>query len=239
MPTHDDNRVLITGGARGIGAAIAQRCRDDGYTPVILDRDGDGPEVIHCDLSNTDSTAEALRHVLADGPVTRIVNNVGAVFPHILEEQTLNEFDRAVALNLRSAFQCTQALIPGMTEEHFGRIVSVSSRAALGKTGRTAYAATKAGVLGATRVWALELGQRGITANAVAPGPIATELFADANPADAPKTRQIIDNIPVGRMGIPEDVAHSVSFFLDDRSGFITGQTSYVCGGLTVGVADV
>ncbi|WP_291479376.1 SDR family oxidoreductase [Corynebacterium sp.] len=239
MPTHDDNRVLITGGARGIGAAIAQRCRDDGYTPVILDRYGDDPEIVHCDLSGTASTADALRRVLVDGPITRIVNNVGAVFPHTLEEQTLDEFDRAAALNLRSAFQCTQALIPGMTGRNFGRIVSVSSRAALGKTARTAYAATKAGLLGATRVWALELGQHGITANAVAPGPIATELFADANPADAPKTRQIIDGIPVGRMGTPDDVAHSVSFFLDDRSGFTTGQTSHVCGGLTVGVADV
>jgi NAD(P)-dependent dehydrogenase (short-subunit alcohol dehydrogenase family) len=113
----------------------------------------------------------------------------------------------------------------------------MASRAALGKELRTAYAATKAGLVGVTRVWALELGAHGITANALGPGPIATELFERANPADSPRTQAIIDSVPVKRIGTPEDVAHAAGFFLDELSGFVTGQVLYVCGGLTVGSA--
>jgi len=238
IPTAHTNigeRVLITGGAHGIGAAIAERCRQDGYIPVILDREGEG--AIHCDLSDPESTAAALKVALQAGPITRLVNNVGAVFPHPVEDQTLAEFDTAVALNLRSALQCTQALLPGMRVAGFGRIVAMSSRAALGKELRAAYAATKAGLQGLTRVIALEEGAHGITANAIGPGPIATELFMRANPADSPKTRAIVDSVPVRRMGTAEDVAHTASYLLDARSGFVTGQTLYVCGGMTVGVA--
>lgn len=230
-------RVLITGGANGIGAAIAQRCREDGYQPIVLDREG--ADAIHCDLSDPQSTMSALVVALQDGPITRLVNNVGAVFPNLLEDQRLHEFDAAVALNLRSAFLCAQALLPGMREAGFGRIVAMSSRAALGKERRTAYAATKAGLQGMTRTWALEEGAHGITANAVGPGPIATALFARANPADSPQTRDIIDSVPVGRMGTARDVAHAVSYLLDDRSGFVTGQTLYVCGGMTIGAHHV
>jgi NAD(P)-dependent dehydrogenase (short-subunit alcohol dehydrogenase family) len=133
--------------------------------------------------------------------------------------------------------QCVQALLPGMKEAKFGRIVNMSSRAALGKELRTAYAASKAGLQGMARVWALELGQYGITANAVGPGPVRTELFERGNPPDSPRTQAIINAVPVRRIGLPEDVAHSVSFLLDARSGFVTGQVLYVCGGLTIGAA--
>lgn len=226
-------RVLITGGANGIGAAIAKRCRADGYTPVILDRTGD--DAIHCDLADPESTTAALDRALAEGPITRLVNNVGAVFPHSLEDQTLEEFDTAIALNLRSAFLCAQSLVPGMRQAGFGRIVSISSRAALGKELRTAYSATKAGLQGMSKTWALEEGQHGITVNAVGPGPIATDLFLGANPEDSSQTQAILHAVPVGRMGTPDDVAHAVSYLLDSRSGFVTGQTLYVCGGMTVG----
>ena len=112
---HDTaQRVLITGGAHGIGAAIAKRCREDGYEPVILDREGE--DAIHCDLSDPESTAAALDHALAGGPILRLVNNVGAVFPNAISDQSLDQFDAAVSLNLRSALQCTQALLPGMRE---------------------------------------------------------------------------------------------------------------------------
>lgn len=234
--TVDRERVLITGGGAGMGAAIAQRCAQEGYEPVVIDRDGDG---IRADLSDPESTARALEQALADGPITRIVNNVGAVFAASAQEQTLDQFDAAWRLNLAAAVQCTQALLPGMIEQGFGRIVSVSSRAALGKADRSAYAATKAGLIGLSRVWALELGEHGITANVVAPGPIATELFRRANPAESPRTQAILRGIPVGRMGDPADVAHCAAHFLDRRSGFVTGQVLYVCGGMTVGVAPV
>ncbi len=229
-------RVLITGGAAGIGAATAERCYADGYEPVVIDRTGDG---IRADLSDVAATAEALRRALAGGPITRLVNNVGIVCPASAEAQTLDEFDLAVSLNLRCALQCMQALLPGMKAAGFGRIVNMSSRAALGKELRTAYSATKAGLIGMTRVWALELGVHGITANAIGPGPIRTELFDRANPPDAPRTRAIIDAVPVKRVGTPEDIAHAAAYLLDARSGFVTGQVLYVCGGMTVGVAGV
>ncbi|MFT4192614.1 MAG: SDR family oxidoreductase [Comamonas sp.] len=233
-------RVLITGGGAGIGAATAERCHADGYEPVIIDRVVDHvPGGIQADLSDPQDTERALRLALQGGPITRLVNNVGVVVPNDAGSQTLAEFDLALSVNLRCAFQCMQALLPGMRQAGIGRIVNMSSRAALGKELRTAYAATKAGLNGMTRVWALELGPFGITANAVGPGPIRTALFDRANPPGAPRTQKIVDAIPVKRIGTPQDVANAVSFLLDERSGFVTGQVLYVCGGMTVGVASV
>lgn len=233
MHSSSSPRVLITGGSNGIGAAIVRRCIADGYEPVILDQTG--PNAIHCDLSDPAATRTALQEALAEGPITRLVNNVGAVFPNTVTDQTLDEFNAAIALNLTSALLCVQALLPGMRAAGFGRIVSMSSRAALGKERRTAYAASKAGLLGMTKTWALEEGHHGITVNAVGPGPIATDLFTAANPAGSAGTQAILDAVPVGRVGTPDDVAHAVSYLLDERSGFVTGQTLYVCGGMTVG----
>jgi 3-oxoacyl-[acyl-carrier protein] reductase len=227
-------RVLITGSAAGIGLATARRCRDEGYEVVGIDREGDG---IRADLSDPAATAAALEEALRGGPITRLVNNVGIVRPGPVEAQSFADLDMVVSLNLRCALQCLQALLPGMKAAGFGRIVNMASRAALGKEHRSVYAATKAGLIGMAKVWALELGRHGITANSVGPGPIRTELFERANPPGSPQTKAIIDAVPVGRMGEPEDVAHAVAYLLDDRSGFVTGQTLYVCGGMTVGAA--
>lgn len=236
--TQPTERLLVTGGASGIGRAIAEEGVARGWDVVVIDRDkASVGRAVTADLSDPDATAAALDEALADGPVTRLVNNVGAVFPHSLEEQTLAEVDAAYSLNLRCAVQCTQAVLPGMKEAGFGRIVNMSSRAALGKELRTAYAASKAALIGLTRVWALELGEHGITVNAIGPGPIATDLFNRANPADSPRTQAIVQSVPVRRLGTPDDIAHSVRFLLSDRAGFVTGQTLYVCGGMTVGVA--
>lgn len=229
-------RLLVTGGASGIGRAIAAHGLDQGWDVVVIDQHPSAiGRSVTADLSNVDDTARALAEALEDGPITRLVNNVGAVFPASLPEQTLTQLDLSHALNLRCAVQCAQAVVGGMTDAGFGRIVNMSSRAALGKELRTAYAAAKAGLIGLTRVWALELASAGITVNAIGPGPIATELFLRANPADSPRTKAIVDSVPVGRLGQPEDVANAAGFFLDARSGFVTGQTLYVCGGLTVG----
>ena len=226
-------RVLVTGGAAGIGRATVERCRADGYDVVSIDRVGDG---IIADLADADETAEALALALKDGPITRLVNNVGTVRPASIEEQTLEDFDVVMRLNVRCAMQCLQAVLPGMKDAGFGRVVNVSSRAALGKELRTVYAGSKAALQGLAKVWALELGQYGITANAIGPGPIKTELFDRVNPADSPRTKAIIEAVPVRRLGTPEDIANSIAFFLHRDSGFITGQVLYVCGGMTVGV---
>jgi 3-oxoacyl-[acyl-carrier protein] reductase len=235
-----NDRLLVTGGASGIGRAIAQRGLDAGWDVVVLDRDPSAlGQSILVDLSDVESTRSALADALDAGPITRLVNNVGAVFPSPLAGQTVDEMDGSFALNLRSAILCSQALLPGMTEAGFGRIVNMTSRAALGKELRTAYAAAKAGLIGVTRVWALELAPLGITVNAVGPGPIATDLFMRANPADSDRTRAIVDAVPVGRLGTPEDIAHVARFFLDADTSFVTGQVLYACGGLTVGVSPV
>jgi 3-oxoacyl-[acyl-carrier protein] reductase len=229
-------RVLITGGASGIGRATAERCKADGYDVVVIDREPGG---IQADLSKPEGTAAALKEALRGGPITRLVNNVGIVRPGPVESQTIEDLELAVSLNLRCAIQCLQALLPGMKEQCFGRVVNIASRAALGKELRTVYSATKAGLIGMARVWALELGAFGITANAIGPGPIRTALFDKANPPDSPRTQAIIDAVPVRRMGMPDDVANAAAFLLDQRSGFVTGQVLYVCGGMTVGVASV
>lgn len=229
-------RVLITGGASGIGAATAQRCSDEGYEPVVIDRIGSG---IIADLSSPEETAEAIKEALAGGPIHRLVNNVGIIKVERLENLTFEQMELTWSVNVRCAVQCTQALLPNMRERGFGRIVNIASRAALGKEGRSSYTASKAAIIGMTRTWALEMGEYGITVNAVGPGPVRTPMFEMANPPDSPTTKAIIGSIPVQRMGEPEDISHSVAHFLDTRSGFITGQTLYVCGGKTVGVTGI
>ena len=233
-------RLLVTGGSSGIGKAIAMAGDRAGWQVVVIDREPSSIGESHvADLSDVDATAAALDAALSGGPITRLVNNVGAVFPASLEEQSLDKLQASFSLNLRCAVQCTQAMVEGMKEAGFGRIVNMTSRAALGKELRTAYVAAKAGLIGLTRVWALELGRSGITVNAIGPGPIATDLFMRANPADSERTRAIVDGVPVGRLGTPDDIAHAADFFLDDRAGFVTGQVLYVCGGLTVGINPI
>ena len=138
------------------------------------------------DMADPAATARALAQALEGRTVTRLVNNVGAVRPALLEDATLEDFDYLMALNVRAAIQCTKALAPGMRAAGFGRIVNVSSRSVRGKELRTNYAATKAALIGLTRTWALELGPAGITVNCICPGPTATELYVAANPPDSP-----------------------------------------------------
>ena len=232
-------RTLVTGGSSGIGLAVARQELARGRAVVVLDRDPPPADLDarfnNVNLMDETATGAALAEALSHGPITRLVNNVGMVRPASLDDTTADDFAAVMRLNLGVAIQATQALLAGMRAARFGRIVNVSSRAAYGKELRTAYAASKAGLIGVTRTWALELGKDGVTVNAVAPGPNATPLFTAANPPDAPRTRAIVEAIPVGRMGTPEDVAQAVSFFLSDEAGFITGQTLPVCGGITVG----
>ena len=153
--------AIVTGGSQGIGLAICRRLKQDGATPIIFDRvapkaSGLG-EYRAVDLTDTDATAAALEWALAQGPVSRLVNNVGVVLPALLEDTSLEDFDALMALNVRSAIQCTQALAPGMRERGMGRIVNIASRAALGKALRTNYSASKAALIGLTRTWSLEL----------------------------------------------------------------------------------
>ena len=237
-----ERTVLVTGASRGIGRGIATRLVQDGYAVVNLDRDPPAALLpretcIEVDLADAAATSDALAEVVVRYAPTRVVNNAGTVRPGSLEDVTIEDLDAVVSLNLRCAIQCAQAVLPAMRAARFGRIVGIASRAALGKELRTVYAATKAGLIGMTKTWALELASDGITVNAIGPGPIGTELFHRANPADSPRTKAIVEGVPVRRLGTPDDIAHAAAFLLDDRAGFVTGQVIYVCGGMTVGLA--
>jgi len=236
-----DKTALVTAASRGIGRGIAKRLTADGYTVVNLDREAPaellpGESFIRVDLADREATAAALADAVAQHAPTRLVNNAGVVRPGPLEDVAVEDLEAVVSLNLRCSIQCAQALLPAMKAARLGRIVNISSRAALGKELRTVYAATKAGLIGMTKTWALELAAHGITVNAIGPGPIGTELFHAANPPDSPKTKAIVAGVPVRRLGTPEDIAHAAAFLLDERAGFVTGQVVYVCGGMTVGL---
>jgi NAD(P)-dependent dehydrogenase (short-subunit alcohol dehydrogenase family) len=166
--------------------------------------------------------------------VRYLVNNAGANRPGRLEQATVDDLDYVLALNVRAAMILMQAFAPGMRAAKFGRIVNMSSRAVLGKTARTVYSTAKAGLIGMTRTLCLELAADGITVNAVAPGPVATELFDNGHPIGSEKRQRVIDSIPVKRVGTPADVARTVAFLLAPESGYITGQTVFVCGGTSV-----
>lgn len=235
--------TLITGGSNGIGAAIAKSRSEAGETVINLDRDppsdGGRGRWIPVDLMDEAALAGAMLDALSGHDIVRVVNCAGVALLDAIEAFEAEDLRRTMNLNVIAPTLIVQACLPGMKERRFGRVLNIASRAALGKTLRTAYAGSKGALISATRVWALELAQHGITVNAIGPGPIETELFRNANPADSPVTQQMRGTIPVGRFGQPEDIAHSADYFLDERAGFVTGQVLYVCGGMTVGVAPL
>jgi len=235
--------ALVTGGSAGIGRAVLERLLQDGCEVVNFDLQAPavllpGETHVAVDLCDAGATRRAVADLAASREVLRLVNNAGIVRPAPLEQASPEDLAAVMALNVQAPMLLMQGLLPAMRRRGFGRVVNISSRAALGKAERTVYAATKAGVLGMTRTWALETAADGITVNAVGPGPIATELFERVNPPGAPQTEKIRAAIPVRRMGTPADVAHAVASLLDERAGFITGQVLYVCGGMTVGLGS-
>ena len=234
--------VIVTGGSVGIGRGLVERLARDGLTVVNLDHappaQAHANEVfVACDLADRAALDGVLASVVARHRPTRLVANAGIARPRGFAETTLADFDAVMAVNVGSFVACAQALLPTMRAAGFGRVVAISSRAALGKADRAAYAASKAALHGLVRTMAIELGGAGVTVNAVAPGPIDTPAFRAANPPGSPARARIEANVAVGRMGTPGDVAGAVAFLLGTEAGFVTGQTLYVCGGLSIGAA--
>ena len=234
-------RAIVTGGSTGIGVAILQTLLDDGYEVVNLSRRPAGLEhfrlrSVAVDLTDGEATRAVINDLAQTFAVTTVVHNAGVIRPKFLEDVLPEDVQALTQLHLATPISLVQANLATMKAAGYGRVVLVSSRAVLGLAQRTVYSSTKAGMLGLARTWALELGSFGITANVVAPGPIAeTEMFDGVTPAGDPRREALARSIPVRRLGRPSDVARAVQFFTDPAASFVTGQTLYVCGGTSTG----
>ncbi len=247
----DAQRVaIVTGAARGIGGATARRLAGDGMAVAVLDLDaancaetvdaitgaGGRAMAVGADVSKADQVEAAVGKVAAElGPPVVLVNNAGVIRDNLLFKMTEDEWDMVLGVHLRGAFLMSRASQKYMVEQKYGRIVCLSSSSALGNRGQVNYSAAKAGMQGLVKTLALELGQFRVTANAVAPGFIVTDMTAETAarigmPFEDFKTAAA-SQIPVRRVGQPEDVAHVISFLCSEGAGFVSGQVIYVAGG--------
>jgi len=242
--------ALVTGSARGIGAEVARRLAGDGYQVAVLDLDEKSCAATVSDIEAAGGTAagfgvdvtdeasvEATVVAVAErlGPPVVVVNNAGVTRDNLLFKMSVVDWDSVMAVHLRGSFLVSRVTHGHMREAGFGRIVNLSSMSAVGNRGQANYSAAKAGLQGFTKTLAIELGRYGVTVNAVAPGFVATDMTA----ATAERLGMTFEEfksasaaqIPVGRVGEPEDVADAVSFFASPRAGYVSGQVLYVAGG--------
>ena len=247
----DAQRIaIVTGAARGIGAATARRLAADGMAVAVLDLDADACAgtvdaitgaggtalAVGADVSQADQVEAAIGKIAGElGPPAVLVNNAGVIRDNLLFKMTEGDWDTVLGVHLRGAFLMSRAAQKFMVDQRYGRIVNLSSSSALGNRGQVNYSAAKAGMQGFTKTLAIELGPFGVTANAVAPGFIVTDMTA----ATAARVKMDFEEfqqaaaggIPVRRVGQPEDVAHVISFLASDGAGFVSGQVIYVAGG--------
>ena len=242
--------AIVTGAARGIGAATARRLAADGMAVAVLDLDeaagavtvkeiadaGGRALAVGADVSKTDQVAVAVERVAAElGEPAVLVNNAGVIRDNLLFKMTDDDWDTVLGVHLRGAFLMSRAVQQYMVDQKYGRIVNLSSSSALGNRGQVNYSAAKAGMQGFTKTLAIELGQFRITANAVAPGFIATDMTA-ATAARVGMSfedfqQAVAEQTPVRRVGQPADVANVISFLVSEGADFVSGQVIYVAGG--------
>jgi 3-oxoacyl-[acyl-carrier protein] reductase len=242
--------AIVTGAARGIGAATALRLARDGFAVAVLDLDeaaakgtveaiesaGGRALAVGADVSDADQVEAAVARIAAElGAPTVLVNNAGVLRDNMLFKMSEPDWDIVMNVHLRGAFLMTRAAQKHMIDAKWGRIVNLSSTSALGNRGQANYSTAKAGLQGFTKTLAIELGKFGVTANAIAPGFIQTEMTkATAERIGIPFedfVKGAAAQIPVARVGQPEDIAHLVSFFVSEGAGFVSGQVVYAAGG--------
>ncbi len=246
----DQRTAIVTGAARGIGAAVAKRLSKDGFAVAVLDLDegacgsvveevtaaGGKALAVGVDVADEQAVDRAVSRVAEElGAPTVLVNNAGITRDNLLFKMTTQDWDAVLNVHLRGSFLMSRATQKYMTEAKWGRIVNLSSTSALGNRGQANYSAAKAGMQGFTKTLAFELGKFGVTVNAIAPGFIETEMTA----ATAERLGVGFEDfkefaakdIPVARVGQPEDIAATVSFFAREEAGFVSGQVIYVAGG--------
>lgn len=242
--------AIVTGAARGIGAATATRLAKDGHAVAVLDLDegscaetvlaitsaGGRALAVGVNVSEPDQVEAAVERVAMElGAPTILVNNAGIIRDNLIFKMPVEDWDAVMNVHLRGAFLMTKATQTHMTAENHGRIINLSSTSAQGNRGQANYSAAKAGVQGFTKTLAIELGKFGITANAVAPGFIATEMTKQSaqrmNMSFEDFLAAAATHIPVGRVGQPEDIAAMISFLASEEAGYVSGQIIYVAGG--------
>ena len=235
-----NNVAIVTGGTRGIGAAISTALRDKGFQVAATYHGNDeaanafksraGVSVYKWDVGDYEQCRAGAERVTTDlGTVSVLVNNAGITRDGMLHKMDPAHWNEVLRTNLTSCFNMSRVLVPAMRERGFGRIVSVSSiNGQKGQIGQTNYAAAKSGIIGFTKALALECAAKGITVNAIAPGYVRTEML-DSVPEDI--LSKIIAQIPVGRLGRPDEIAELVGFLAGEHSGFVTGATFAINGG--------
>ena len=238
----------VTGGARGIGAAVSMKLAEAGARVAVMDIDEEALKSFRAvvpweeskpfktypgNVCDDASLAEVVRSIERDmGPIDILVNNAGIIRDRMFRSMTLKDWQTVLDVNLTGTFMCTKAVIDGMAERRFGRVINTSSISSLGNPGQTNYTAAKSGVIGLTRTLALEYAPYGVTVNCVAPGATHTEMTR-VLPVEAKK--RFIEKIPIGRMAEPEEIAIMHLFFASEEARYVTGQVVFVDGGISTG----